>query len=51
MKTLFNKNKEPEYTYTIIKGISTVKGGVSVLKNLNYPQKIINKINDILEKI
>jgi len=51
MKTLFNKNKEPVYTYKIIKGISTVKGGVSVLKKLNYPEKIINMTNDILEKI
>lgn len=51
MKTIFNNNKDPIYKYKITKGISNVKGGVSVLKNLNYPKKIINMTNDILEKM
>ena len=51
MKTLFKQNNDPHYTYKITNGISTVKGGVSVLKNLNYPEKIINMTNKILEKI
>ena len=38
MKTIFNDNKEPIYKYKITKGISNVKGGVS-LKILNYPKK------------
>ena len=50
MKTLFNKNKDPIYTYKISNGISNVKGGVSVLKNLNYPKSIIKNTYDILEK-
>ena len=29
------------YTYRILKGISSVKGGVKVLNDLNYPQEII----------
>ncbi len=51
MKTLFKENNDPQYTYKITNGISTVKGGVSVLKNLNYPENIINMTNRILEKI
>ena len=51
MKTVFKGVNEPVYTYKIIKGISTVKGGVSVLKNLKYPKRIINMATHILEKI
>ena len=51
MKTKLDNNNNPIYTYKITNGISTVKGGVSVLKNLNYPEKIINMTNKILEKI
>ena len=51
MKTNTDENKNPVYTYKITKGISTVKGGVSVLKNLKYPENIIKMSNHILEKI
>jgi len=32
------------YTYKIKKGISNLKGGVRVLKDMDYPQHIINTI-------
>jgi DNA mismatch repair ATPase MutS len=48
MKTIMVHNK-PTYTYKIKKGISQIKGGVSVLQNLGYPQKIINKTMEILK--
>ncbi len=32
------------YTYKIKKGISNLKGGVRVLKDMDYPQQIINTI-------
>ena len=32
-------------------GISTIKGGVSVLKQLNYPDNIIKMTKTILDKI
>ena len=48
MKTLMVHDK-PTYTYKIKKGISQIKGGVSVLQNLGYPQKIINKTMEILK--
>ena len=51
MKTNIDDNKNPIYTYKITKGISTVKGGVSVLKNLKYPEQTIKMTNHILEKI
>ena len=51
MKTNIDDNKNPIYTYKITKGISTVKGGVSVLKHLKYPKQIIKMTNHILEKI
>ena len=50
MKTV-TKNGNPIYTYKIVNGISTVKGGVSVLKDLNYPSNIINLTTNILEKL
>jgi hypothetical protein len=51
MKTTLDKYNDPQYTYKISNGISSVKGGVSVLKKLNYPSKIINMTADILDKI
>ena len=50
MKT-FIKNTTPIYTYKINKGISLVKGGVCVLKDLNYPDKIIKDSLNILDKL
>jgi len=51
MKTKLDNNNNPIYTYKITNGISTVKGGVSVLRNLEYPENIIKMSNRILEKI
>jgi len=51
MKTKLDNNNNPIYTYKITNGISTVKGGVSVLRNLEYPENIIKMSTRILEKI
>ena len=51
MKTIEDNQKNPQYTYKITKGISTVKGGVTVLKNLEYPEQIIKTANHVLDKI
>jgi DNA mismatch repair protein MutS len=51
MKTLEDISKNQIYTYKVTKGVSTIKGGVSVLKNLGYPKKIIDLTLDILEQI
>ena len=44
-------NNDPTYTYKITNGISTVKGGVCVLKQLSYPKDIIDTTNKILENL
>ena len=51
MKTEVDNNNNPIYTYKITNGIYTVKGGVSVLRNLEYPENIIKMSTRILEKI
>mgnify|MGYP001111216023 FL=1 len=35
------KDEDFEYTYKLKEGISTIKGGISVLKDLEYPEEII----------
>ena len=44
-------NNDPTYTYKITDGISKIKGGVCVLKQLNYPEEIIDSTNKILQKL
>jgi len=34
------------YKYTIVEGISKVKGGLKVLKEMNYPKEILDKTNN-----
>ena len=41
MKTL-KKNDNFEYTYLIDEGISKIKGGLKVLKDMNYPKEILD---------
>jgi DNA mismatch repair ATPase MutS len=36
------KNDNFEYTYSLEDGISNVKGGLKVLKDMNYPQEILD---------
>jgi DNA mismatch repair ATPase MutS len=40
MDTL-KENKRLHYTYKLLPGISEVKGGISVLQDMNYPKEII----------
>ena len=47
--TIINNNAN--YTYKIIKGISQIKGAVIVLKQLNYPNEILEKADNIMKKI
>ena len=44
-------NNDPNYSYKIVNGISKIKGGVCVLKQLNYPQELIDNTNKVLEKL
>ena len=50
MKTVIN-NDIPNYYYKIQEGISKVKGGITVLKEINYPQEILKNSREILNKL
>ncbi len=43
------KNKDFSYTYRLLNGISEIKGGVKVLKDLEYPKEIISNTEIYLE--
>lgn len=44
MEILKDNNNDYTYTYKLNRGISKVKGGLKVLKDMNYPDHIINDI-------
>ena len=46
-KDNFNFN----YTYKINYGISEIKGGLKVLKDLEYPEFIMTESNNLLTKL
>ena len=41
----------PTYSYKMVKGVSKIKGGIMVLKQLNYPTKILDEANQIINKL
>ena len=43
METKIVKRK-PQYTYKMVKGISKTKGGIFVLKDLEYPEEILEDV-------
>ena len=45
------KDYIPEYSYKMVKGVSKIKGGIMVLKQLNYPTKILDEANRIINKL
>jgi len=47
----FVENHVSNNTYKLVPGYSTTKGGLAVLKSLNYPISIINKAEEIIENI
>ena len=44
-------NNQIQYTYKFNEGISNIKGGINVLRDLNYPDKIINKTEEIIKTL
>ena len=44
-------NNDFKYTYTLEKGISYIKGGIKVLRDLEYPLEIINNTNVTLQEL
>lgn len=52
MNTLINtENDKLNYTYKIKNGISKIKGGIYVLKDLNFPPNIIKKTKQIINTL
>lgn len=47
---IINENDKIKFTYKLESGISKIKGAKFILKELNYPDKILNKINEINHK-
>ena len=50
MKTII-ENDEPTYFYKIKENVSHIKGGISILKQLNYPTEIINNAKQIIDSL
>ena len=44
-------NDDFKYTYKMEKGISEIKGGIKVLKDLEYPAEIINTTSNTLKEL
>ena len=44
-------NDDFKYTYQLEKGVSFVKGGIKVLKDLDYPKEIIDNTKAILKEL
>jgi len=51
MDTKIIPRKKPIYTYQLKKGISSIKGGIYVLKDLKYPRKILRTTEKILRSL
>jgi hypothetical protein len=51
MKIIVNPENNIIYTYKLIKGISTFKGALSVLIDLNYPREIIDETNILINNL
>ena len=45
------ENEKIKYFYKIKKGISNLKGGLSILKDLNYPKHLIDNAKSFSESV
>jgi hypothetical protein len=51
MKIINDANNDFKYTYKLQHGISHIKGGVKVLKDLDYPKEIIERTTNIIKEL
>lgn len=51
MKIITDVNNDFKYTYKLQHGISHIKGGVKVLKDLDYPKEIIERTTNIIKEL
>ena len=47
----FIKDHVSNYTYNLVSGISNIKGGIYVLKQLRYPRAIISLTQKIIDQM
>ena len=46
MGVSINKDGSFNYNYQLKKGISNIKGGIRVLKDMEYPEEILKEFED-----
>jgi hypothetical protein len=51
MKIITDVNNDFKYTYKLQHGISHIKGGIKVLKDLDYPKEIIERTTTIIKEL
>ena len=51
MEIINDNDNNFKYTYKVITGISNVKGGIKVLKDLDFPQEIINNAVSVIDNL
>ena len=51
MQIQHEENGSISYSYKLLKGISDIKGGVKVLKDLDYPPDIIHNTEQLIKEI
>jgi len=44
LDTNADNNKDFKYTYNLIEGISEIRGGIKVLKDMKYPEQLLKKV-------
>ena len=40
-----------DYTYKLVDGVSDIKGGVKVLMDLEYPERIISNTKELMNEM
>ena len=48
MKINSNEDGGFDYTYKLVDGVSDIKGGVKVLKDLEYPEGIVSNTQKLM---
>ena len=48
MKINSNEDGRFDYTYKLVDGVSDIKGGVKVLKDLEYPEGIVSNTQKLM---
>ncbi len=51
MKINSNEDGGFDYTYKLVDGVSDIKGGVKVLKDLEYPEGIVSNTQKLMNKM